>query len=91
MAPRILGKCLTWIKSTKLREWDEYLRAKRRGIFLAYIMVLITSENDRNGRLIIGYIGLVSAEDLHSRADSSFNASGAMSIGYCGHDSHSFN
>jgi hypothetical protein len=91
MAPSILGNNMQWIKSTKLREWDEYVRAKRHGILLAYIMVLITGENDRKVRLIIGYIRLVSTEGLFSRADSSFNASGAMSIGYCGYDSHSFN
>jgi hypothetical protein len=64
MAPSIPGNGTLWIKSTKLREWDEYLRAKRHGILLAYIMVLITSENDRKVGSIIGYIRLVSTKGL---------------------------
>jgi hypothetical protein len=90
MTPRILSNGILWTKSTKRRVWGENPHPKRHGIFLAYSMVLITGENDRNVRSINGYIGLISAEPLLSGADSSFNALGAMFIGYCRHDNHFF-
>jgi len=90
MALRIPGTGILWTKSIKRRVWSKNPHPKRHGTFLAYSMVLITSENDRKVRSINGYIGLISAEPLLSGADSSFNALGAMFIGYCRHDNHFF-
>jgi hypothetical protein len=54
MALRIPGNGILWTISTNRRVWGDYPRPKRHGAFLASIMVLITSENDRKARSIMG-------------------------------------